>query len=362
MSESNDEYEKRILNESHDLEQIREVAIGRRRRNPAYDGEIGRTLDLFMSEEDRCDARRRGDLACQVERAMRENLISPEEFFLYRFEALNEHGRHEFVGDIERAILCARIYSSVPRSDVMFSKIGTYEAFKDHFKRDAVLVSPDNGSFELLIADFLARHSSVIVKPDRSSRGNGVFVSRGCDGESLSGLVDQVRRLGPCIIEELIEQSPEMAAFHPESVNTVRCASYLKPSGQLKIVCAVLRMGTGDRVVDNGGAGGICASIDVGTGIVVAEGATETGGRYLLHPDTGVQILGARVPRWEDLLETVEKLSRVIPEQRYVGWDLALTDEGWVLVEANAGGQWEICQMSDRRGLRKVIEETFGRL
>lgn len=363
MSLYDDAFEKRILNESHDLEVIRDIALRRRKRIPGCDGEIERTINVFLPEEELSDPARRSGVVREVEDAMRTNLISPEEFFLYDFQSLNEHGRREFVGDIERAILCARIYGSVPQSKVMFSKYETYEVFKDFFKRDAILADPSDEELGSKVSSFLKRHSSVVVKPDRGSRGDGVLVVREAQNDGgASTVIAAVRRLGTCVVEELISQSDAMAVFHPESVNTVRCASYLSEECDLSIVCAVLRMGTGDKPVDNGGAGGICASIDANTGIVTAEGATETGGRYLIHPDSGVQIIGARVPRWQDLLSTVGKLAAVIPEQRYVGWDLALTDDGWVLVEANAGGQWEICQMSDRRGLREVIEKTLGRL
>ncbi len=363
MSVFDDAAEKRILNESHDLEVIRDIALRRRRRIPGCDGEIERAINVFLPEGERNDPARRSEVMREVEDAMRANLISPEEFFLYNFQNLNERGRREFVGDIERAILCARIYSSVPQSRVMFSKYETYEAFRGFFKRDAILADPSDGALESKVSSFLSRHPSAIVKPDRGSRGDGVLLIREAQGaDRVSSVAATVRRLGTCIVEELISQSDEMAVFHPESVNTVRCASYLSEEGDLSIICAVLRMGTGNKPVDNGGAGGICASVDADTGIVAAEGATETGGRYLIHPDSGVQIIGSRVPRWQDLLGTVEKLASVIPDQRYVGWDLALTDDGWTLVEANAGGQWEICQMSDRRGLREVIEKTLGML
>lgn len=43
-----------------------------------------------------------------------------------------------------------------------------------------------------------------------------------------------------------------------------------------------------------------------------------------------------------------------------VGWDLAHTDDfGWVLVEANAGGQL-IDQSASRKGLRDRIEKLLA--
>ena len=163
------------------------------------------------------------------------------------------------------------------------------------------------------------------------------------------------------VAEELIVQAPEMACFHPQSVNTVRFASFYDHDTFTRVMC-VFRMGMDGNVVDNGGAGGICASVDPLTGVCVGPGTRENGERYQAHPNTGEQIVGFRIPHWEELIAIVEELVKVIPEQKYVGWDMALTEAGWMLVEANAWGQFEIGQMSDKQGLRDVISNTFGRV
>ena len=46
---------------------------------------------------------------------------------------------------------------------------------------------------------------------------------------------------------------------------------------------------------------------------------------------------GYKIPHWSDLVELTEEIHRTIPNQIYVGWDFALTDNGWVLIEGNWG-------------------------
>lgn len=58
--------------------------------------------------------------------------------------------------------------------------------------------------------------------------------------------------------------------------------------GEVVILSAVFRVGQRNRIVDNGGAGGILANIDPVTGIVYTNGADEFGNTYVKHPQTGV--------------------------------------------------------------------------
>ena len=43
-------------------------------------------------------------------------------------------------------------------------------------------------------------------------------------------------------------------------------------------------------------------------------------------------------------------------KQRYVGFDFALTQEGWVLVEGNSLGQF-VGQIAEQKGVRKQFME-----
>ena len=101
-------------------------------------------------------------------------------------------------------------------------------------------------------------------------------------------------------------------------------------------VFAVFRMGVGGTVVDNAGAGGIIAAVDPETGTVMSCGYREDGTTDETDPDTGASIEGSSIPSWDELREMVEQLVQIMPEQPLVGWDLALTDAGWVMAEGNS--------------------------
>lgn len=75
--------------------------------------------------------------------------------------------------------------------------------------------------------------------------------SSGAEEETLQ----RIKTCAPCILEVLIVQSSVMEKLHPNSVNTVRIPAFRENDGTL-IVMPFLRVGVGNSVVDNAGAGG----------------------------------------------------------------------------------------------------------
>lgn len=56
-------------------------------------------------------------------------------------------------------------------------------------------------------------------------------------------------------------------------------------------------------------------------------------------------------------MEMAIELARQIPSNRYAGWDLALTKNGWLMIEENARGQFVGWQIPMQKGFRKEWNE-----
>lgn len=123
-----------------------------------------------------------------------------------------------------------------------------------------------------------------------------------------------------------------------------------------RVIFAFFKIGRGDSVVDNGAAGGILCPVDLQAGIISGPGVTERLETFLIHPDTGLQITGFRIPRWQQAMDLAIRLAETEPAEWGVGWDLALTDGGWVLVECNRGGAVLGPQMVQQKGMRTVVQ------
>lgn len=276
-----------------------------------------------------------------------------DEYFMFHFPRLSHTARCEFVMEGEKVPLC---HALAPESirEVFWNKWKTYELFKDFYKRDVIKVDTDSSIEEFLV--FTEKHPKFIVKPFDESCGNGVYI---CDTthQSAETLFPSLRE-NNVVLEELIVQHESMAKLHPQSVNTVRCATFVK-DGTPHIMFMFLRIGQGNSIVDNGGAGGFVASIDVTTGIVETPGVTETCHTALIHPDTGVQIIGMNIPHWDELKKTALALAMVYPQQPYVSWDLALTEQGWIMVEGNSAGQFIGPQFTTQWGIRSLLSQYF---
>jgi hypothetical protein len=160
------------------------------------------------------------------------------------------------------------------------------------------------------------------------------------------------------VMEELIRQGSEMAVLHPQSVNTVRITT-LRVGDKINIIHPFFKVGRAGNIVDNAAQGGIFGVIDIDTGVVTSA-CDKHGNRYIRHPETGVQLIGFVIPKWEEALELSRELSKVVPEAIYVGWDLAYTEDGWVVVEGNSRAQFVCYQIAEQKGFRKELESMLG--
>jgi hypothetical protein len=52
-----------------------------------------------------------------------------------------------------------------------------------------------------------------------------------------------------------------------------------------------------------------------------------------------------------------KELALILPTNRFTGWDLALTDNGWVLVEGNSNAQLNYHQLFDLKGRREELDK-----
>lgn len=275
-----------------------------------------------------------------------------EEFYMYGYKKYSPEKIASFVPEYEKNVFCD--YANNHVSDMVFhDKWETYQRFQPFFKRDAILINNAESLNTPQSISFLNKHTRFIVKPINAAMGQGIRILNRSDYKDINSTLQQVINevKSACILEELIVQSDTMAGLHPSSVNTLRMPTFRFDDSDTMIFRPFLRIGKGGSVVDNAGAGGIMGYIDVNTGEVYIAG-DESNNYYTHHPDTGMPIVGFKIPMWEEAKQFARQLADVLPDVRYVGWDIALTDTGWVLVEGNEKGQF-VWQITTQEGFRE---------
>ncbi len=206
---------------------------------------------------------------------------------------------------------------------------------------------------------FLARHPKVLAKPlEGQGGGNITLYENVADPAAFRA---EVTAAGQTIVDEFIVQHPDMSSLYPDSVNTVRMITFLGEDGTVHLLAAVLRIGNGD-VIDNFASGGMFTMLD-DDGVALYPGVDKKSNVYREHPVTGTPIVGFRVPMYDQVRELTEKLARRTPEAPYVGWDLAITPDGPVVIEGNHNSsvfQPKPSASGVRTGLLSVYQSAVG--
>jgi hypothetical protein len=112
-----------------------------------------------------------------------------------------------------------------------------------------------------------------------------------------------------------------------------------EPNHPAKPLLAVLRIPVGDSIADNFDAGGIAAPIDLVQGTCgrgVRKKAKYPLQPVAVHPDTGAELEGLKLPFWNETLALALRAHNALSSQMpVIGWDIAILPEGPILIESN---------------------------
>ncbi|MBZ7925442.1 hypothetical protein LAC81_32395 [Ensifer adhaerens] len=198
---------------------------------------------------------------------------------------------------------------------------------------------------------------AMISKPVDGSGGRGV--------RRISS-VDEVDRRGRFLLEAAVVQHPYASAIYPHAVNTIRVlVGHDEASGKTILLGAAHRFGTErSRPTDNFKAGGIVSLIELESG-TLSDAISDDGGpsRTTLprHPETGTRIGGTMIPHWNDIKTLARACTRSIAGLVYVGWDIALTEDGPIVIEGNGTlANPNLIQFHEPMLLRQEVRDFFA--
>lgn len=208
---------------------------------------------------------------------------------------------------------------------------------------------PFAGDIAALLA-MLERHEKpMVIKPFGGGHGHGFDLVVDCStsGETLTlktkGEVrarDLLANVAAdpegLIFQQHIEQHSSLAAFSGSAVNTLRVLTTLTEAGEVEFPAVILKMAQGSALVDNVGAGGIAAHMHLDTGRLGTGFVWPGKELYDRHPESGEPIRGFEVPFWRDAIELAASAHRNLTSARSLGWDVAITEQGPLLLEMNS--------------------------
>lgn len=195
--------------------------------------------------------------------------------------------------------------------------------------------------------------SGAIIKPLDGMEGQGVY-------KLMGGAIDEeykkVKGLH-AIVEECLVQHPGMC-FGNKSVNTIRVITVWDDKAQkAQLIKAVLRAGVGTAVVDNFHQGGCAYEVDIPTGYVCSKGISATKSDIIIHPGTDICMLGYKVPNWTAVVNGCLKAQSMLPQCRYISWDVAITTDGIELIEGNHNGDYDMLEFVGSTGYYEKIKK-----
>lgn len=228
--------------------------------------------------------------------------------------------------------------------------------FKDYIGRD--YYTYDMGIDKL--KEFLSKNKDFMVKPIDGLGGAGVCK---VSSKSIKNVEEYREKLGNerLFLEELIKQNKKMNSLCASSVNTIRMMTFVN-NGRSELLYAVLRVGNGSCEVDNFHKGGMGVSIDTKRGILKGLAIDKDLNEYKRHPQTKILFDKFEIPYFKEAKDLVLKCALVNQNIQVVGWDVAITDKGPVLVEGNRRPGFDIVQVVSRKGRMDIIYHTLNNL
>lgn len=158
---------------------------------------------------------------------------------------------------------------------------------------------------------------------------------------------------GQYLFQACLEPHPMMKAMCGSGLPTVRIVTIDRGKGAEVYRCAA-KLTTEGNVADNfWRAGNLLAPVDPETG-VMSKALTQMGidGEFVSHhPASGAAIEGETVPHWDEAVTLAKQVMGLLSGVSLLGFDVAITDKGPVIIEANNDPHMIMMQVAHQKGV-----------
>lgn len=282
--------------------------------------------------------------------------IGLSDYLNYKFYIRNKEERKQYVGIKLQDKFYEKVSPSAYKNTYAIKPIFLKE-FKKYTKREFVYPKEDNLK---KLEKFLSSNECFMQKPANGLGGGGVkkvYKNTIKDIEEYYNYLKQ----NNCFVEQLVIQNKVMSKLCKESINTIRIMTF-NDHGTPLIIWAGLRVGNGINPVDNFHAGGMGCSIDLKTGKIYSNAIDKDLNEFEKHPKSGLKFIGFKIPYFEEAKELVKKACLENDKIKLVGWDVAISEEGPVIIEGNRRPGFDLIQVLSDRGRMDIVEDALSRL
>ncbi len=202
------------------------------------------------------------------------------------------------------------------------------EVYSEFIARDWIKLSENKED----IYSFFKKHNDVIIKQRDGDSGKGIEIVHDCNQLTPAAIDELVRGKETGIAEELLYNHSKLNELNTSSLNTMRVIT-IRNGDKMDILFAGIRFGAKGAEIDNISVGGRIAPIDIDSGQICAQSHTKK--TVTTDNEDNNDYIGFQIPMWDKLYDYLYKLTAVVPQMRYMAWDIAITENGFATIEGN---------------------------
>ena len=276
----------------------------------------------------------------------------PYDYQEFEFYNLNSKERKTYLTRVKNNAI-VRIFNDKEIAKKFDDKVEFNKIFNKYLKRDWLYL--DNNYEEFV--KFCESKKDFIAKPVGGSGGEGIELIK-VDKKNYKKTYEYLVSNNKLLIEEKIIQNKKIGMLNKTSVNTFRIVSFFDGK-ETHILNVVFKIGNGG-VTDNFTSGSMYTFVRDGKIIVPAIDRDDN--IFYEHPISKINIVGYEIPNYDKAIDLVKECAKKVPEVKYVGWDVAITDSDAVVIEGNCfPGVYQIKPsfVKEKVGLIPIFEKAM---
>lgn len=205
---------------------------------------------------------------------------------------------------------------------------------------------------------------SIVCKPAKnSSGGKGIFILNRLQyvwhNDNVVFTNEEFHNLlhDDWIFQEQVYNCNEISILNIPSLCCIRVLTVLS-GNEAKPMYALLKMNSENNIVDNVSMGGIYIGIDMVSGTLLEIGHDNNRNIYKSFPNSNIRFNSFTIPLFQDVKKYAKDAALAFSDLKIVGWDIAVTAKGVVLIEGNSSPAIDIIQHS-HQGVPELFIELL---